>query len=199
MPLGLIWTGSGEVGSIQRITKRERAAEPRSISEIRNEGLPQRLESHPRLADFYNEFDELDVTDKDRETYKKLLADLDAPDRDVLKTNAFFYVVKLKNVGGVVMPVVLKILYEDGSHEVRNYPAELWSQNSQSVSKLLVLDRAVAQIQLDPFVQTADADRDNNYFPRRIEQERFHLEKEKKSTNPMQDARNADLSVKDKD
>ena len=179
--------------------KRERAAEPRSISEIRNEGLSRRLESHPQLADFYNEFDELDVTDKDRETYEKLLADLEAPDRDVLKTDVFFYVLKLKNVGGVVMPVIVKILYEDGSHEVRNYPAELWRQNSQSVSKLLVLDRAVAQIQLDPFVQTGDADRDNNYFPRRIEQERFHLEKEKKPTNPMQEAKDADPSDENED
>lgn len=172
-------------------SKRLRAAEPRSISEIRNEGLHRRLESHPNLVDFYNEYDQLDITIDDRETYEKLLDDLDAADQDVLKTDAFFYVLKLKNVGGVVMPVIVKILYEDGSHEVRTYPAELWRQNSQSVSKLLVLDRAVAQIQLDPFVQTADSDRANNYFPRRIELEQFHLEKEKTPTNPMQKANEA--------
>ena len=166
--------------------KRKREAEPRSISEQRNETVVRRLESHAELADFYNDFDELDVTEDDRETYEKLLGELEAADRDVLKTDAHFYVIKVRNVGGVVMPVIAKLSYADGSHEVREYPAEIWRRNSREISKLLVLDRALVGVELDPFVQTADSDRTNNYFPRRIESEDFQLTPEKESQNPMQ-------------
>ena len=171
--------------------KRDRSAEPRSISEIRNESLDRRLEHHPEIADFYNEYDELDVTEKDRENYQELVEKLSDEERDVLRSEAYFYVLKLENVGGLVMPVIVKIRYEDGSHEIREYPAELWVQNSKNVSKLLILDRAVAQVELDPFVQTADANRDNNYFPRRIEEEDFKLKPDSLGTNPMEEARAA--------
>lgn len=172
-------------------SRREREAAPKSISEIRNRGLPHRLESYPELADFYNEFDELDVTKKDRENYDKLIESLNDAERDVLKTDAFFYVLKLRNLGGMVMPVILKIRYADGSHELREYPAELWRRNSQTVSKALIVDREIAQVELDPHLQTADADRENNYFPRRIEKERFKIKKSKDPTNPMQEAAKA--------
>ncbi len=167
--------------------KQEREREPKSISEVRNDGIERRLSHHPELADFYNEYDEFAVTAKDREEFEKLVDGLSDPDRDVLKTDAFFYVLKLKNLGGVVMPVIVKINYQDGSHEMREYPAEIWAKNSERVSKLLILDRAIAQVELDPFVQTADANRENNFFPQRIKQERFKLESQKDATSPMED------------
>ncbi len=171
--------------------KRRQEAEAQSISEIRNQTLERRLQHHPELADFYNDYDELDVTEKDRKNYEELLEKLSGEDRDVLASEAHFYVVKLENRGGLVMPVILKIRFQDGSHEIREYPAELWVQNSRTASKLLILDRPVAQIELDPFLQTVDANRDNNYFPRRIEHETFKLKQESLGTNPMQDAKPA--------
>ncbi len=167
--------------------RRERDAAPESITEIRNRDMERLVAHHPELRDFYNEYDELDVTPQDRETYTKMLSDLEQADRDVLRSSAFFYIMTVRNVGGVVMPVIVKIRYVDGSHEVRHYPAELWVRNSEQVKKLLILDREVAGIELDPFVQIADSNRENNYFPRRIESERFRLKPEKEVTNPMQD------------
>ena len=108
--------------------------------------------------------------------------------------DAFFYVMILRNRGGFVMPVIIKIRNEDGSHELREYPAEIWRDDSQRVSKLMVLDRAVAQIEWVPFVQTADTDRENNYYPRRIEREDFDLKKPEAATNPMQKARESQRS-----
>ena len=167
--------------------RREREESPKSISEIRNQNLPRRLDNHPELADFYNDFDDFKVTEKDRKAYEELLQSLEEAERDLLKTDAFFYLLKLRNLGGLVMPVIVKIQYADGSQEIRRYPAELWRRNGQVVSKLLVLDRQAVQVELDPHLQTADADRDNNYFPRRIEKERFRLKKNKSASNPMQE------------
>ena len=166
--------------------RRERKESTQSISEIRNQSLPRRLDKHPELADFYNDFDDSKVTEKDRKAYEELLQSLEEAERDLLKTDAFFYLLKLRNLGGLVMPVIVKIRYADGSQELRQYPAELWRRNSRVVSKLLVLDRQAVQVELDPHLQTADANRDNNYFPRRIEKERFRLRKNKSASNPMQ-------------
>ena len=166
--------------------RRERKEAPQSISEIRNQNLPRRLNDHPELADFYNDFDDLKVTEKDRQAHQELLQSLEEAERDLLKTDAFFYLLKLRNLGGLVMPVIVKIRYADGSQEIRRYPAELWRRNDQVVSKLLALDRQAVQVELDPRLQTADVNRDNNYFPRRIEKERFRLKKSKSASNPMQ-------------
>lgn len=166
--------------------RREHRKSPKSISEIRNQNLPRRLDDHPELADFYSDFDDFKVTEKDRKAHEELLQSLEETERDLLKTDAFFYLLKLRNLGGLVMPVIVKIRYADGSQEIRQYPAELWRRNSQVVSKLLVLDRQAVQVELDPRLQTADANQDNNYFPRRIEKERFRLKKNKSASNPMQ-------------
>ena len=175
--------------------KRDRAAEPKSITEIRNQDLTRLLESHEELRDFYNEFDELDVTAKDRETFEKLMDELSDEERDVLKTDVFFYRLRISNQGGVVMPVIVKLNYGDGSHETRTFPAELWRRNSREVSKLLILEKPVKQVELDPFLQTADADRENNFYPRRIEKERFRLRRDKPGSNPMQEARSAESAT----
>lgn len=167
-------------------TRRERKEAPKSISEIRNQNLPRRLDDHPELADFYNDFDNFKVTEKDRQAHEELLQSLEESERDLLKTEAFFYLLKLRNLGGLVMPVIVRIRHADGSQEIRRYPAEPWRRNSQVVSNLLVLDRQAVQVELDSRLQTAAANRDNNYFPRRIEEERFRLKKSKSASNPMQ-------------
>lgn len=172
--------------------KRDRAAEPRSISEIRNQDLTRLLESHAELRDFYNDFDDLDVTAKDREAFEKLMDELSDEERDLLKADVFFYRLKISNQGGVVMPVIIKLSYEDGSHETRTFPAELWRWNSRQVTKLLLVEKPVKQVELDPFLQSGDADRGNNFYPRRIENERFRLRRDKVESNPMQDARSTE-------
>ena len=49
-------------------------------------------------------------------------------------------------------------------------PAEIWRRNSREVSKLLVYPREkeLVEVVLDPDWETADADLNNNYYPRRI-------------------------------
>ncbi|MBL0948602.1 M1 family metallopeptidase [Brevundimonas sp.] len=77
------------------------------------------------------------------------------------------YRFRFKNIGGVVMPIILKLTFDDGTSEVVRIPAEIWRYNSQEVSWQYVTDKTLVQTEVDPNWETADADRANNYFPRR--------------------------------
>ncbi|MFN9428939.1 MAG: hypothetical protein ACK6DX_02215, partial [Acidobacteriota bacterium] len=116
----------------------------------------------------------------------KLLADLEEEERTALKGGSNFYVIDLRNAGGLVMPVILGIEYKDGKKEEMRIPAEIWRRNNQRVSKLLVTPKEVVSITLDPHLETADTDLSNNYWPARPVKTPFQLFKEKEVPNPMQ-------------
>ena len=61
------------------------------------------------------------------------------------------------------------------------------------MSKIFVFDEQLSRVTLDPFLETADVDRNNNYWPPKIEPTRFQLFKDKNriQENPMQRARRA--------
>ena len=56
--------------------RQERDEEPVTLAEQRNRELPKRVDQYEELKDFYNGFDELDVTPQDREAYEKLIEGL---------------------------------------------------------------------------------------------------------------------------
>jgi aminopeptidase N len=170
--------------------KREREAEPTTKSAERNAALPKRTDEHPGLLDFYNKFDELDVTPKDRRDFERYLEGLEPEERDLLKLDMNFYVVELSNVGGLVMPVILEAHYEDGTAEEIRIPAEVWRRNHERISTMLMTEKTLERLVLDPHLETADADLSNNHYPPRIEESRFELfKRDGDRKNPMQEAR----------
>jgi aminopeptidase N len=168
------------------IQRGERDAAPRTLSQQRNEPLPKAVDRDPSLKDFYNSYDPLDVTEIDRAAYKKYVESLTPDERKLLEAGLNFYVLEFKNVGGLVMPIILQVEYADGSKEVMNIPAEIWRYNGEEVSKLIMTKKEIKSIVLDPFLQTGDADLENNAFPRRPIKSRFELFKEQERPNPMQ-------------
>jgi len=168
--------------------KREREAEPTTIAAQRNEELPKRSDRYPELLDFYNEFDELDVTEADREEFAELLERLDDDEEALLATDRHFYVLRFENHGGLVMPVILELEWADGSTEVVRLPAEIWRRSPEGIGKLVLGTQELARVTLDPFLETADTDRANNHWPARPVKSRFQLFKEKRRENPMQRA-----------
>ena len=79
-----------------------------------------------------------------------------------------YYVLEFTNLGGLVMPILLELTYSDGATERLDIPAEIWRRNARQVSKLIITDRELTQIAVDPNWETADTDVENNYYPRRI-------------------------------
>jgi hypothetical protein len=179
------FTGNPELDKAARA--RERAEQPQTLSQERNRNLPKRVDEFPSLRDFYNTYDELVVTDRDREQYRQFLETLTPRERELLQTGLNFYVVDLKNIGGLVSPVILDIEYMDGTREMMRIPAEIWRYNNTEVSKMITTNKEVRAISLDPRLETADVDMSNNSFPRRPVRSRFQLFKDGQAQpNPMQ-------------
>jgi hypothetical protein len=168
------------------------------ISDIRNkDAFKTRVEKNPELADFYNTYDPLDITDEDKESDKTYIATLGDKENALLKKDGkYFYEVAFKNIGGLVMPIVLEFQYEDGTSEVKRIPAEIWKMQNYDVTKVFATDKKVKQFLLDPHRETADTDTENNYFPRQSAASRFQIYKRnagargasRGGSNPMQKA-----------
>ena len=167
--------------------RRDGAARPETLSQQRNKPLPKRVEQFPTLNDFYNAYDQYRVTDRDREDFQAYLATLTEREKELLNSGLNFYVVDLKNIGGLVMPVILQMEYTDGTNEELRIPAEIWRLNNFDVSKLIVTKKEIRSITLDPHLETADVNVENNYFPRRPIKSRFQIFKEQRPRNPMQE------------
>ncbi len=164
----------------------QKAAEPRSITAQRNDGMTRRTDKDPSLLDFYNENDEFTVSPKDREAHDKLMKDMEPWEKELLALGTNLYFVDFSNHGGLVMPLLLQITYGDGTVENQKIPAEIWRTNQKNVTKLIVTDKTISAIALDPNRETADADEHNNYWPRKPVETRLELFKRKIEPNLMQ-------------
>ncbi len=182
------------------IKAKEYANRTKAISEIRNDDekmVKQTYsEADPSILDFYNKMDQFEVTVLDKEDYEQYLGKLDESEKDFLSSNRNYYQLDFTNVGGLVMPLVLEFVFTDGSREVRRIPAEIWARNNKEISKVFFFDKEVQSITLDPFLELADTDMNNNFWPPKQEPSRFQLYKSggysryggRGGENPMQRA-----------
>ncbi|WP_026090719.1 M1 family metallopeptidase [Sandarakinorhabdus sp. AAP62] len=154
---------------VEKAYNRERKkAEPQSLTAARNTQVPVK-ERDPSTRDFYDETDRFTVTAKDRKDYESLQKKLEPEEAAVLGFKDNFYHFCFRNIGGLVMPVILKLDYTDGTSETIRIPAELWRRNHKAVTWQHVSPKTLKSAEVDPLWETADADRSNNAFPRRIE------------------------------
>jgi len=150
-------------------------SKPETLSQQRNEQLPKRIDQYPSLRDYYNDYDRFKVTDVERQDYQKFLSGLSESEKAILTSGYYFYVVDLRNIGGLVMPLIFKVEYMDGTSEEIRIPAEIWRYNNFDVSRLIVTRKEAKAIVLDPNLETADTDLSNNFFPRRTVPTRFQI------------------------
>ncbi len=187
--------GSQDPAEIRELAKIENEAGPKNISDIRNaEAIKETVtERDPSTVDFYTTFTPFDVNAIDRDEYKKFYDALADEDKDLLDAGYHFYEITFKNIGGLVMPLVLQFDYADGTDEVIRIPAEIWKMlPHESVTKVFPTKKEVRSITLDPFLETADTDKSNNFWPPKPAPTRFEMFKTKRSReNPMQRDRRA--------
>jgi len=100
------------------------------------------------------------------ETYSQLFANLTDARIELLNREGYVCQIDLEMIGGLVMPVILKITYEDGSSSMVRIPAEIWKMQNESlqekVNKVIVTEKKVTEVILDPYLETADTDTSNN-------------------------------------
>lgn len=101
----------------------------------------------------------------------KLLADyvnekLTAEEKASLNAPKFFYEVEFNKPGGLIMPILVELTYEDDTTENFKYPAQIWRKNNDTAKKVYATSKAIKKIQIDPKLETADIDVTNNSWPK---------------------------------
>jgi aminopeptidase N len=118
------------------------------------------------------------------ERYQAYLEQLRPEEKAIVDAGKNYYTLTFKNKGGLIMPVILQFTYEDGTQEEHRIPAEIWRRNHDEVSKVFVTEKVISKINLDPYLETADIDRSNNYFPPQQEMTRFELFRQQRGQTP---------------
>tara|TARA_Y100001978_G_C23700673_1_gene440686 strand:- start:3114 stop:5435 length:2322 start_codon:yes stop_codon:yes gene_type:complete len=162
----------------------------KDISNQRNKDILTYREIDSKLSDFYTSYDEFSTTEKQLKKFENFQSKLDEDEKQILKEDKHYYEIKFKNIGGLVMPIFLDFTLENNTHELVKIPAEIWMKNNTQITKVFAFDKEVKQIELDPFLETADTDRNNNFWPVKIEPTKFELyqyknRRDKSGSNPM--------------
>lgn len=139
------------------------------------------------IDDFYGKFNPYEVDALHRQDYEDFKKGLSEEDLALLNSGKHFYQVDFSNIGGVPMPIIIEFTFADGSTEVQRIPAEIWRRDEEKVSRVFIFDKEVSSLKVDPFLETADTDLNNNSWPTRQTPTRFELFKERQTQeNPMQ-------------
>ena len=169
---------------------------PRNISRIRENEIQETYsESDPSIIDFYSTYDELVPDAIDEAEYEQFYNNLSASEKELLESGMNYYELTIENNGGLVMPVILQFNYVDGTSEDFRIPVEVWRFNAEKITKVIPTKKEVESIVLDPYLEIADVNTDDNAYPPRRSPSRFEAFKNKKPRatreNPMQRARRA--------
>jgi hypothetical protein len=123
-----------------------------------------------------------ELNPKDKKALKiedvKLLSDyvdqnLSADEKANLKAPNYFYEVTFNKPGGMIMPILVELTYEDDTTESFKYPAQIWRKNNDTARKVFATQKAVKKIQIDPKLETADIDVTNNTWPKQEVKSKF--------------------------
>jgi hypothetical protein len=179
----------------KEVDRQKKLNQPKDISLMRDreEKVPTWVEMDPASRDFYYFYDPYKVTKSDVKNYEEFQKSLNEDEKKLLAKKRYYYQLTVENVGGLIMPLIFEFTLEDGSKKQFKIPAEIWKMSEPTVTKVFVLDQPAKDIALDPLLETADVELNNNYWPAKVVPTRFDLFKEKRGRaqeeNEMQKAR----------
>ncbi|MBL4605815.1 MAG: M1 family metallopeptidase [Flavobacteriaceae bacterium] len=79
----------------------------------------------------------------------------------------YFYEVTFEKPGGLVMPIIVELEYADGTKEKITFPAQIWMRNDKEVKKVFRSSQEIKSFKIDPDLETADIDTENNSWPKK--------------------------------
>jgi hypothetical protein len=180
---------------IEKEFEKEREEEqPADISLMRDKeaGMITVVDTDPKASDFYTTYDPYKVTSLDVKEYEDYIKRLTEEEKAELNADKFYYEVTVDNVGGLIMPVIIEFEFIDGTKRQIHIPAEIWKRSEPSITKVFSLEKEAKSITLDPLLETADVELNNNFWPARIVPSKFELFKQgqpRSEENPMQRAK----------
>lgn len=166
--------------------KAEAGREPLNLTIERNKkDIPKTyVEQDPEALDYYNKTDKFAVKPWAKEQYEQYLSTLSDDEKKIVNSGKIFYELDFINKGGLMMPIILELSYEDGTKEVRRFPAEIWRYNQQKITKVLMVSKPVASFLIDPYLETTDIDVSNNALPLQVPPTRFQVFKQQQMQQP---------------
>lgn len=187
---------SGNPAAEKERAKKMRDEGPQNISTLRAKDIAQTYdEMDTTLRDFYTTYDPLESDVLDDDEYQQFLNNLSPGEKELLNNGKQYYELTIENSGGLMMPVILQFTYVDGTTEDFRIPAEVWRFNPEKITKVFPTDQEVEKIVLDPYLEIADVNTDDNSYPRERTPSRFEAFKNKKPRatreNAMQRANRA--------
>ena len=141
---------------------------------------PANLDEDGNYTDFSNGYELITITDTNPGVYGEFRNTINDDEVRAILAGKNMYEVTLKNTGGLVTPVIIEWTYKDGTKEVERIPAEIWRYNEEQFTKVFTKDKEVVNITIDPFLETADTNVEDNYFPKRETESKFEKFKEGK-------------------
>ncbi|MGB1080110.1 MAG: M1 family metallopeptidase [Flavobacteriaceae bacterium] len=105
--------------------------------------------------------------------YQRSLENLTPDELKNRKENKKFYEVVFEKPGGIPMPLIVEYSYADGTKERKTYPAQVWRKNDKTVSKYIATDKELIGVVVDPDNATADINKENNNWPKVLEENDF--------------------------
>ncbi|QBN18787.1 M1 family metallopeptidase [Flavobacterium nackdongense] len=87
-------------------------------------------------------------------------------EKATMKTPKYFYEVEFDKPGGMLMPIIGEIVYEDNTKENFKFPAQIWRKNNQTAKRVFATEKIIKTIQIDPKLETADINLTNNTWPK---------------------------------
>jgi len=178
--------------------KRElKANAPQNISVTRNTESIEKYYSDmdTTIRDFYSTYDVNEPDALDKENYDRTIKTMSDDEKKLMMSGDNFYEVTFERKGGLIMPVIVQLQYADGTKEDFRYPAEVWKKLPENkITKVFRSPKEVTKFILDPYLETADINTEDNQYPRvKEEPSRFEVFKQQQGTreNEMQRAKRA--------
>jgi len=164
------------------LLKAKADAQPADISLTRDkqEGIVPIVDQYPVTRDKYNDDNPYAVTPEDEKKYEEYKKNLTPEEQKLLNETNYFYELTVENIGGLIMPVIFEFTFEDGTKQIERIPAEIWKMSEASASKVFRFGKKVTNIALDPLLETADVELNNNFWPTRNVPSQFELFKQKR-------------------
>lgn len=103
-----------------------------------------------------------------------------AEEKAQLKSPKYFYEVEFEKPGGLIMPIIAELHFEDGTTELHKFPAQIWRRNNDTAKRVFATEKKVVKIQVDPKLETADIDTTNNVWPKSSQEKSKFDELDKK-------------------
>ena len=78
----------------------------------------------------------------------------------------YFYEVTFNKPGGLVMPIIVELTFDDNTTQTQVFPAQIWRMNDEKATRTFATEKIVSKIVVDPKLETADIDVTNNTWPK---------------------------------